>query len=76
MNFMRMSVFKAASPPKTLGAKLQRSPGGVVIMRLFHLRNADVGVDHKERQCDSGKMIKHRKRCAIFAPDAERSDVS
>ena len=32
-----------------------------VIMRLFHLRDADVGVDHKQRKCDAGKMIERRK---------------
>ena len=32
-----------------------------VIMRLFHLRDADVGVDHEDREYDAGNMIERRK---------------
>ena len=47
-----------------------------VIMRLFHLRDADVGVDHEDREYDAGNMIEYWKGCTGRTLDSLRLEVS
>ena len=43
---------------------------------LFHLRDADVGVDHEQRECDACEMIECRRGCAGCALNGKRFNVS